>query len=118
MRPPTSYPCKSAFVRDAEVSPHLIKRPQYAKLTLSCKPKPRSIPTHLLKEGAGLGPRGCGSTFDSPDQEITHLLDVALSFTCGSTGEEIIPAAGSAAFDWNFPELMISLSNTGECVHV
>jgi hypothetical protein len=48
------------------------------------------IPKNRLLEGNGLGPEGCGSTFEPlSDEPMEHLVDVSLSFICGATNRVI-----------------------------
>jgi len=66
------------------------------------------IPKDKLLEGAGLGPDGCGSTFDSASLATHHLVDVSLSFVCAATGEVI----NGGTFEWQYNSLTVSLSSS------
>jgi hypothetical protein len=71
------------------------------------------LPKNRMLEGNGLGPEGCGSTFETvSDEEMVHLVDVSLSFICGAT-EQVIDG-GDFSFEGNSLSLSLSAEQAPE----
>merc|ERR1719343_944644 len=74
------------------------------------------IPKYKLIEAAGMGPAGCDSRFDEDwvaenGNETHHLVDMSLSFTCASNGQEITGAGITVEQSESAVQLIVVLTS-------